>query len=59
MSKELKVSYALLKCVNQIGDYFEYWFESEKDKKYVMSKIDDMTKLLKALNKDEQKWMKN
>ena len=50
MSKELKLSSVLLKCINEIGDYFEYAYTSEEDKKYVTRKIDDMTKRLQDIS---------
>jgi len=46
---ELKLSAILLKCINEIGDYFEYAYTSEDDKKYVLRKIEDMTKRLEDL----------
>ena len=52
---ELKLSAVLLKCINEIGDYFEYSYTSEEDKKYVMRKIEDMTKRLKDLNQESNK----
>ena len=45
---ELKLSNMLLKCINEIGDYFEYRHESEKDKAVVMGKICQLTKDLKS-----------
>ena len=46
---QLKLSNILLKCINEIGDYFEYAYTSEEDKKYVMRKIEDMTSRLSSL----------
>ena len=46
---ELKLTTILLKCINEIGDYFEYANESDVDKKYVMRKIEDMNKRLKEI----------
>jgi hypothetical protein len=45
--KELTLASVLLKAINEIGDYFEYAHESEKDKKVVMGIIDDLTAKLK------------
>lgn len=50
--EELKLSSILLKAINEIGDYFEYAYESEADKKYVMRKIEDMTKRLQDVAKE-------
>ena len=48
--EDLKLSAILLKCINEIGDYFEYSYTSEEDKEYVMRKIGDMTKRLKDIS---------
>jgi len=53
--KDLKLSAILLKCINEIGDYFEYAYTSEEDKEYVMRKIDDMTKRLQDISDTEAK----
>ena len=47
--KDLKLNTILLRCINEIGDYFEYCHESEKDKEVVMRKIEDMNRDLKVL----------
>ncbi len=52
---ESKLSSTLLKCINEIGDYFEYAYSSEEDKKYVMRKIEDMTKRLQEINQGDSK----
>lgn len=49
--EELKLSNMLLKCINEIGDYFEYAYE--KDKKAVMDKIDALTKELQSKVKEK------
>ena len=46
--EDLKLS-ILLKCINEIGDYFEYAYDSGKDREYVMRKINDMTEKLQSL----------
>lgn len=52
---ELKLSTTLLRCINEIGDYFEYAYTSVEDKKYVMRKIEDMNKRLEKLNQGDSK----
>ena len=32
-----------IKAINQIEDYFEYRYESDTDKRFVMQAIDEMT----------------
>tara|TARA_R110000744_G_scaffold43883_1_gene98079 strand:+ start:313 stop:495 length:183 start_codon:yes stop_codon:yes gene_type:complete len=59
MSNELKLSSVLLKCINEIGDYFEYAYTSEEDKKYVMRKIDDMTERLKDISNENESRINN
>jgi hypothetical protein len=41
------VNAILLRCLNEIGDYFEYSNKSAVDKKVVMDKMDKMTQRLK------------
>ena len=51
--KELELSSLLLECINEIGDYFEYAYDSDKDKKVVMGKIDKLTQDLSERAKGE------
>lgn len=46
--EDLKLSSVLLGCINEIGDYFEYRYKSEEDKKFVIGRIDKLTNDLKA-----------
>lgn len=36
------------KVINKIDDYFEYRFESEKDRAFVIDTIDQMTAMLQS-----------
>ena len=59
MTDELKLSSVLLKCLNEIGDYFEYAYTSEEDKKYVMRKIDYMTARLQYISSENESRINN
>ena len=49
----------LLKCINKIGDYFEYAYESDIDKKVVTKAMDNMMIELKGESvKENNKWLK-
>lgn len=50
---ELKLSSMLLRCINEIGDYFEYAYKSEEDKKFVIERIDKLTSDLKERSQIE------
>lgn len=44
---------AYQKAVNQIDDYFEYRFESEQDREFVITVIDILLKDLIKINKEK------
>lgn len=51
---ELKLSSILLSCINEIGDYFEYSYKSEDDKKFVIGRLDKLTADLKEMSQTKK-----